>query len=81
MNNYTVPEEIKYKGDKSFIKFKNSEKTGNILSKDVGGMSFVAKIVNNNKLIPIRHIIIKDIGNIALVAMWVKTDSFEVISN
>tara|TARA_R110000772_G_scaffold46794_1_gene106751 strand:- start:1846 stop:2091 length:246 start_codon:yes stop_codon:yes gene_type:complete len=81
MNSYTVPEEIKYKGDKSFIKFKNSEKTGNILSKDVGGMSFVAKIVNNNKLIPIRHIIIKDIGNIALVAMWVKTDSFEVISN
>jgi len=81
MNNYTVPEEIKYKGDKSFIKFKDSEKTGNILSKDVGGMSFVAKIVNNNKLIPIRHIIIKDIGNIALVAMWVKTDSFEVISN
>jgi hypothetical protein len=81
MNNYTVPEEIKYKGDKSFIKFKDSEKTGNILSKDVGGLSFVAKIVNNNKLIPIRHIIIKDIGNIALVAMWVKTDSFEVISN
>ncbi len=41
--------------DKPFIKFKDSEKTGNILSKDVGGMS--------------------------LVAMWVRTDSFEFIKD
>ena len=41
--------------DKPFIKFKDSEKIGNILSKDVGGMS--------------------------LVAMWVRTDSFEFINN
>jgi hypothetical protein len=41
--------------DKPFIKFKDSEKIGNILSKDVGGMS--------------------------LVAMWVRTDSFEFIKD
>jgi hypothetical protein len=41
MADYSAPEEIKYKGDNSFIKFKGSEKTGNILSKDVGGMSLV----------------------------------------
>ena len=41
--------------DKPFIKFKDSEKIGNILSKDVGGMS--------------------------LVAMWVRTDSFEFIED
>ena len=41
--------------DKPFIKFKYSEKIGNILSKDVGGMS--------------------------LVAMWVRTDSFEFIKD
>ena len=76
-----IPEEMEYKGDNSFIKFIDSEKTGNILSKDVGGMSFVAKIVNSNKIIPIRHIIIKDIGNITLVSMWVRTDSFEVIED
>jgi len=81
MAEYSIPEEMKYKGDKSFIKFIDSEKTGNILSKDVGGMSFVAKIVNSNKINSIRHIIIKDIGNISLVAMWVRTDSFEVIED
>jgi len=81
MADYSAPEEIKYKGDNSFIKFKGSEKTGNILSKDVGGMSLVAKIVNSNKIIPIRHIIIKDIGNITLVSMWVRTDSFEFIED
>ena len=67
--------------DKPFIKFKDSEKIGNILSKDVGGMSLVAKIVNSNKIIPIRHIIIKDFGNITLVSMWVRTDSFEFIED
>jgi hypothetical protein len=41
--------------DKPFIKFKDSEKIGNILSKDVGGMS--------------------------LVAIWVRTDSFEFIKD
>ena len=41
--------------DKPFIKFKDSEKIGNILSKDVGGIS--------------------------LVAMWVRTDSFEFIKD
>ena len=79
MADYTLPEEMKYEGDKSFIKFKDSEKTGNILSKDVGGLTLVATIVNNDKVISMRHIIIKDIGNLTLVAMWVRTDSFDFI--
>ena len=34
--------------DKPFIKFKDSEKIGNILSKDVGGMSLVAMWVRTD---------------------------------
>jgi len=34
--------------DKPFIKFKDSEKIGNILSKDVGGMSLVSMWVRTD---------------------------------
>jgi len=34
--------------DKPFIKFKNSEKTGNILSEDIGGMSLVSMWVRTD---------------------------------
>jgi len=50
---YKSPQEIKnnkkrYKNEKPLIKFKNSEKTGNILSEDIGGMSLVSMWVRTD---------------------------------
>lgn len=49
----SVPEVLKFQGDNSLVKFKNYEKTGNVLCDNISGMT--------------------------LVAIWVRTDSFEFI--